>query len=393
MHRLAFIVDPMSERGTSVSTFDFADFAEVELGLPPPLILWRNNSSFRESALQVYEKRFGRNRVRQISSFQGGKPDSPLERMLREEKITGLYHQKSGSGSNDGAYSNSPAVRHLPHLVFDGKKQWTHAAHGGGTAAALISRNVPVLPTCKLPVVPLIVRPMPLHGPDLRAELDIPPNAVVFGRHGGRTTFNIKGTRQVVMEVALAHPHIYFVFMNTAGYDKLNQSNIKHVAQTSDRERKAAFIRTCDAMLHARQQGETFGLSVAEFSVMNKPVITSPPTAFKRSSKSSDTQGKATAHIQILGNRALVYRSGAQLRDYLVKFDREAMAKRDWNAYRSYQPAQVMRAFRCVFLGRGERECPAYAFDQHEVATITLVDTSCTCARTTNASWTPQPSK
>ena len=44
-----------------------------------------------------------------------------------------------------------------------------------------------------------------------------------------------------------------------------------HIHTYSEKE---AFYRTCDAMLHARRDGETFGLAVAEFSVRNKPVIT-----------------------------------------------------------------------------------------------------------------------
>ena len=184
------------------------------------------------------------------------------------------------------------------------------------------------------------------------------------------------------MEVAHKHPQIYFVFMNTAGFDKLNLTNIKHVDQTSDRMRKAAFIRTCDAMLHARQQGETFGLAVAEFSVMNKPVITCLPTAYKRSNRLFDSRfsssGKGQAHLQILGKRALVYKTGDQLRDYLTRFDRRIMAARDWNAYRSYEPRQVMRAFACVFLSWGKRECPAYLFGQSPEPNVTLTDTSCT---------------
>jgi hypothetical protein len=38
-------------------------------------------------------------------------------------------------------------------------------------------------------------------------------------------------------------------------------------------EKKANFINTCDAMIHARQRGESFGLSVAEFLSLDKPVL------------------------------------------------------------------------------------------------------------------------
>jgi hypothetical protein len=37
---------------------------------------------------------------------------------------------------------------------------------------------------------------------------------------------------------------------------------------------KVQFINTCDAFLHARNYGETFGLSVLEFASKNKQIIT-----------------------------------------------------------------------------------------------------------------------
>ena len=38
-------------------------------------------------------------------------------------------------------------------------------------------------------------------------------------------------------------------------------------------ELKVSFINTCDCMIHARTDGETFGLAIAEFSTLNKPII------------------------------------------------------------------------------------------------------------------------
>jgi glycosyltransferase involved in cell wall biosynthesis len=46
--------------------------------------------------------------------------------------------------------------------------------------------------------------------------------------------------------------------------------NIIHLPASSDCDTKSRFIRSCDAMLHARYDGETFGLAVAEFSAHNR---------------------------------------------------------------------------------------------------------------------------
>jgi hypothetical protein len=70
---------------------------------------------------------------------------------------------------------------------------------------------------------------------------------------------------------------------------------------------KAAFLATCDAMIHARDTGETFGLAVAEFAVLAKPVIT-----FEGS--------KERAHLEIFWDQALLYRNLHQLTQLLEEF-------------------------------------------------------------------------
>ena len=49
-----------------------------------------------------------------------------------------------------------------------------------------------------------------------------------------------------------------------------NEDNLEKII---DKHKKVKFINTCDAMLWARSGGETFGLSIAEFSIKNKPVF------------------------------------------------------------------------------------------------------------------------
>ena len=98
------------------------------------------------------------------------------------------------------------------------------------------------------------------NGPNLRSELGIPEGATVFGRHGGYDVFDIFEARAAVLSVARSRPDIYFVLLNTRplindadGEPLWGQipPNIVHLKATMDEGRKAAFIRTCDAMLHA----------------------------------------------------------------------------------------------------------------------------------------------
>jgi hypothetical protein len=155
----------------------------------------------------------------------------------------------------------------------------------------------------------------------LRRELGIPADATVFGRHGGSDTFNVKFVQEAVLDVAAAsssssqqaaHSNrgtrpIYFLFLNTDPFsdsggtnnaevengssnssddsssssssssssasgvtrrsrrrssdDSAAFPNILHLPATADGAFKERFIGACDAMLHARSRGETFGLA------------------------------------------------------------------------------------------------------------------------------------
>jgi hypothetical protein len=117
--------------------------------------------------------------------------------------------------------------------------------------------------------------------------------------------------------------------MNTHEFYK--HPRIIYLDRTTDLIFKTKFINTCDAMIHARAEGETFGLSIAEFSSKNKPVITCP---------SGDLE-----HIRILGDKALLYRSKDELLKIFNNIKNIIKNNDDWNAYKQYTPENVMRLF------------------------------------------------
>ena len=59
--------------------------------------------------------------------------------------------------------------------------------------------------------------------------------------------------------------------MGTDEFVKRNFSGLTRILfflpPTTDVERKVKFINTSDAFLHARTQGESFGMAVGEFSI------------------------------------------------------------------------------------------------------------------------------
>jgi hypothetical protein len=143
---------------------------------------------------------------------------------------------------------------------------------------------------------------------NLRKQLKISSEARVFGRHGGWDTFNIPFVRKVVAEHACNYPEDHFLFLNTKPiYGTEQLPNVHYLPATVDLGEKARFLATCDAMIHARDTGETFGLAVGEFAVLGKPVITF-------------SESRERAHLEMLGKRALLYRNPGELVGILKEF-------------------------------------------------------------------------
>lgn len=194
------------------------------------------------------------------------------------------------------------------------------------TLKTAVSESVAASGVCVLPNI--VDAPAP-HG-DLRGALGIPPEAVVFGRHGGYDTFDIGWARDTVVKVARDVPAVYFVFMHTRPFCTL--PNVLFLDATPDPHRKAAFVATCDAMVHARAIGETFGLAIAEFAVQRKPVFT-------------HDRARDTEHFRLLGSEAVTYASPAELERRLTSFEKRTTGP---TGYERYAPQAVMPVLRRV---------------------------------------------
>jgi len=179
---------------------------------------------------------------------------------------------------------------------------------------------------------------LPEETGSLRAELGIPQDAVVFGRYGGWETFDIGYAQETVTRVARRHRDRYFLFMNTQRFSDKTLPNIVYLPASTDPIDKVKFINTCDAMLHARKQGESFGLACAEFSIKNKPVLTCSHRTIRE-----------RCHIEILGKKGLYYRGPLSLQLLLSTF--RPKPNTNWDAYSGdFNPRTVMEQFDRVFL-------------------------------------------
>ena len=249
-----------------------------------------------------------------------------LGRKLKKEAVEVLYLTKPGLF--DGFLV--PGVKNCVHAQF-----LCDEFHGDAYAylSSWMSR---VMTGREGSFVPFYV-PRFVSEEDLRGKLGIPIGAKVFGRHGAFDTFNIPFARRAIEEHARHRPADHFVFLNTEpirGTEKLR--NVHYLAPTIDPEEKAQFLATCDAMVHARWHGETFGLAVGEFAALGKPVITFG-------------ESRERAHLEMLGSAALLYRNRNELRRILENFQPHRAAGTEYDQHAD--PSLVMRVFQQKFLG------------------------------------------
>lgn len=316
MRRVLFLDRTLCERGTSVATYDYADCNETVLGNQSVVVGLSGSKRFSESK---YRRRFD---IRLVEDMAG------VAKVARETGCEFAYMQKSGEW--DGMLVDG--VPNLIHVVFPHRQPH-------GDVYAYISGWLANEMGHGDPHVPYMVR-LPHHGEDMRAELGLGCE-FVFGWYGGNN-FNIPFARDAVVRAACGRGDVVFLFMNHEPFCEL--PNVRFLRATADPAEKVRFINTCDAMVHARNQGETFGLAIAEFSLRNKPVVT---YSFKRP---IDVKPEL-AHIEMLGDTGIYYDDGDDLEGILTSLTHADIAGRDWNRYERFTPESVMADFNRVFLG------------------------------------------
>jgi hypothetical protein len=306
-------------RGTGVALYDYADFAETILLLPKPFFFCIKHPG-QPGDEDKFRERFGTYRVIEIGEWPKG---GALDDVIQPYNLTHIYSLQSGWV--DGISVLSKRAKNLVHVVFN-------ATHPRGERFAKISHIL----EGDAPVVPHIVRGLPKNVKHIREQLHIPAEAKVFCRYGGKDTFSIDYVRRAVVTIAAEETNTFFLFMNTKRFT--NEShNIRFLSPVYSDLEKASFILTCDAMLHARKEGEIFSLAVAEFTIMRKRVIT-------------ERVSNDNVHMQELGSNGLYYHDEASVLSILRTFNRDIQFNISEGSYRAYSPERVMQTFEEVFL-------------------------------------------
>ena len=317
---VAFFVRHFTERGTEVAVYDYANHNELILKNKSYIICFTESAQRKigfPPMRHSYEKFKARFPIIEISKMED------MAHVISDLSLNFFYTQTHGGKdiyqfNNKTIWNNCKTIK---HCVFD-------TLYPESDFYISISSQLNIKNRTNLPVIPYMVD-LPDCDENLRGALGIPVDATVFGRYGGMDQFDIKMAHQAIIEHVTADPHVYFLFMNT--YKFYEHPRILYLDKQIDPLEKVKFINTCDAMIHARAMGETFGLSGAEFSIKNKPVITC---------SCGDTE-----HIAILGDKAVLYKSKDELVTIFKNIKSIALLHQDWNAYRNYTPTNIMKSF------------------------------------------------
>lgn len=311
--KVIFQTPKLDVRGTCVALYDYAHYNETLLG-NKSVIAVPEGADDNPDVIRKFSNRFEIIRYTDI-------PD--LERKVDDGDV--LYTIKYGHRNE----TVSDKFWTVVHCVFD-------LSQPHGDVYAAVSKQL----AAKFgwdKFVPHMIGMRPSRtGENLRAELSIPETARVFGRHGGMDTFDLEIAMRAIHRVLQDCPDTHFVFVNTCRFT--NHPRVHYLPKIVDLDEKNRFINTCDAMIHAQSLGETFGISIGEFSVNNKPVVTYGGPVMNDNYK------------EILKDKAIYYHNEQECYSILKDFRKEDYTNRDINCYKDYTPEVVMKIFDEVFL-------------------------------------------
>jgi len=314
--KIAFFLNQLSERGTEIAVYDYAVYNEILLNNESIFVVptsYKQHSHFLTGLTYCddVEKKFS-------STFPLFVTDD-LEKTLLDQKCDIFYVMKSGE--IDKLISNT--IPSIIHTVFVCTEEQKH-----GTVYSCVSEEIN---KCMAPVVPHIC----LDLPKLKPLLTFPDNSIVFGRYGGRESFDLEIAHKAISRAVKDKSNLYFVFMNTEKF--IEHERVIFLPKHIDIETKAKFINSCDAMIHARGIGESFGLAIAEFTALEKPIITWKHDGPRNTSEDLH-------HINVLGNTGIYYKDENDLYNILVTF-RKNLYKPPVNYTKIFTPEHVMSLF------------------------------------------------
>lgn len=325
--KVAFFVGHFSSRGSEIAIYDYACYNEVILENVSIFITPSNYKEHRHPSHGLVHNNDIEQKFRSTFPVYEYRSISELETILIQQECDVFYCLKSGEIDN----IVSLAIPTVVHCVFTCIPEQSHGAVYAAISSSINKANAPI--------VPHICTRLPTITSDLRQELGIPTDAVVFGRHGGYESFDIPFVYETIQRSLRDRDDIWFLFMNTQPFAEPHP-RIIHLPENTDLSYKSRFILTCNAMLHARTIGESFGMAIAEFSSLHVPIIT-----WKHGGPRN--QSEDIEHLNILGKSGIYYKDADSLYKILTEFDLMQLTAVPYmvDYTKIYDPIHVMRKF------------------------------------------------
>lgn len=314
---VGFPIDFMSERGGTVATYDYAVANEEICGNKSIIFYQSSHPQNNPIVTEKFKKKF-----KNLISYDNYRD---VEKYIISLNIDYLYILKYGF---EDKYSFPLPLREsnikIPYLIHS---IFVWSPHG---VYASVSKQI--AEENKGNWLPHIVNPLPFSTngrEEFRKKHGIPNNAYVYGRHGGIYQFSIEYVKEIIKEDIDNYPNVWFVFVNTERF--IDHPRVLFLPIIIDNLEKGNYINACDAMIHARLEGETFGLAVAEFISLGKPVLTCPAVT------SRDNE-----HINLGKDWVTVFTNKEECRKMLWNTLKVPNTE---NPYLEFSPEKVMQKF------------------------------------------------
>lgn len=321
--KIAFLLQHFSIRGSEVAVYDYAYYNQILLKNISIIVVPNNYETQRHYTGFLIHNEEVEKKFRKMFQVIIYSSHDDLNNILIREECDAIYQLKSGEKNGICNFS----VPYLVHCVFTCTEEHKHGEIYAGVSRDIIKGNIPV--------VGHICHKLPNVDKNMREELGIPDTAIVFGRYGGNETFNIEYVLETIGKIVSEKDYIYFLFMNTNKF--IDHPQVHFLESTTKTMNKAKFISSCDAMLYARDQGESFGLAIAEFTSLSRPIILP-----KKPSENFN-------HINILQDTGIYYSTADELYEILSNFNKDRLQKPvDFSEI--YSPYNVMESFKKIFL-------------------------------------------
>ena len=314
--KIAFLSNKLTLRGCELMLYNYAHYNETILNNKSIIITRdvekiRHENDVHPDAYKKFNDRFP------VYYYE---TNNDVENILKEQLCDIIFIEKAGSRSDNLIFNS---CKNIIHSVFT-----LEEPHGN--AFTSVSEWLNKHHFTNFPVIPNMVEVYNTNE-NLRNELNIPNNALVFGTYSGADCFNIDYIRQCVKDIK--DNNIFFIFLNINQFIEDN-SNVRFLPGTTDMKYKRKFINTCDAMLYGRDGGETFGLACGEFSLCDKPII-------------ARGREHSASHLDILGDKIIKHNNYTELYNILTNFSKYTLDV-SINGYKKYTPEYSMKCFKDV---------------------------------------------